>query len=69
VEHVYAKLWRITVDPHGMAHEVFMHLPIEDLGRVSEVKVNGNNVIIDAAIPLIWTNKVPAVTTVEVELQ
>ena len=65
VEHVSAKLWRITVDPHGKTCEFVVHLPIDDTSRVSTVRINGKQVDAAAVIPLTAAGK-PSVVAVEV---
>jgi hypothetical protein len=66
VEHVSAKLWRVTVDPHGMTRELVLHLPIKDMSRVSAVRVDGKQKTAAAELPLIAAG---TATVVEVELR
>jgi hypothetical protein len=64
VEHVSAKLWRITVDPHGETREFVVHLPLDDVGTVSAVRVNGQRETAAAELPV---NTAAIVSVVEVE--
>lgn len=52
VEHVSAKLWRITVDPHGRARDFVLHLPADDMSTVSTVRVNGQPATVAAELPI-----------------
>jgi hypothetical protein len=67
VEHANAKLWRITIDPHGATRDMVVHLPIE-AGRVRTILVNGieRTLSADATIPII---RARTLTRIEVELQ
>jgi hypothetical protein len=66
VEHINAKLWRITADPHGQTRDFMLHLPV-DPATVSSIEINGHaRQPGDEVVPL---RKVSRVTTVEVKLQ
>jgi len=65
VVHVSAKLWQITVDPHGKAREFAIHVPV-DMSSVSQIHIDGHITWLEDEIPL---RKVSKVTTVEVILQ
>ena len=65
VEHVDAKHWRINVDPRGQSRAFVVHLPVEDLARVSAVRVDGKLEVAAAEIPLSAEGK-PSVVEVEV---
>jgi len=62
VEHANAKLWRITIDPHGATRAFVLHLPV-DVGAVASVRIDGKPAAIAAEIPLTAPGKV---STVEV---
>lgn len=62
VEHATAKLWRITVDPHGATRDFVLHLPM-DPSTVASVRIGGKPIAVDAAIPFTAPAKV---TTIEV---
>jgi hypothetical protein len=66
VEHVSAKLWRVTVDPHGKTRELLLHLPVEDASRVSAVRVNGKQ---ETAVAELALSAAGTVSVVEVELR
>jgi hypothetical protein len=66
VEHVNAKLWRITVDPHGKAREFVVHLPVDDGRAVSTVHVNGQRETVAAELPV---NTTGHVNVVEMEIR
>jgi hypothetical protein len=66
VEHVNAKLWRITVDPHGETRKYVLHLPVDDVGIVSAVRVNGQRETVAAELPV---NTEGHVSVVEVEIR
>jgi len=40
VQHVNARLWRITADPHGATRDFVVHLPM-DTASVASVSING----------------------------
>jgi hypothetical protein len=65
VEHVSAKLWRITIDPHGQTRDFILHVPV-DLKSVSEIHLDGKVTWLDQEVPIRKVNKT---TTVEVSLQ
>ncbi|MGD0292380.1 MAG: hypothetical protein ABSB30_00855 [Terracidiphilus sp.] len=65
VKHVSAKLWRITVDPHGETREFVVHLPIDDASRVSAVRIDGKQIAAATEIPFTASGK-PSVVAVEV---
>ncbi len=50
VQHVSAKLWRITADPHGARRQFVLHLPM-NASTVSSVRIGGKPVPVEAAIP------------------
>jgi hypothetical protein len=64
VEHESAKLWRVTVDPHGKARELVVHLPVDDVSTVSAVRVNGQKATVAAELPV---STAGSVSVVEVE--
>jgi len=66
VEHVNAKLWRLTVDPHGKTRDVVMHLPVDDLKQVTTVRVNGKPAAANAEVPFTTSSKA---AVVEIELR
>lgn len=66
VEHVSSKLWRVTVDPHEMTRDLVLHLPVEDVSRVSAVRVDGKQMTAAAELPL---SAAGTATVVEVELR
>ncbi|MGA3160008.1 MAG: hypothetical protein ABSC77_02245 [Terracidiphilus sp.] len=66
VEHASAKLWRITVDPHGKTREFVVHLPVDDVTTVSVVRVNGERETVAAELPV---NTAGRVSVVEVEIR
>ena len=41
VEHVSAKLWRISVDPKGQTREFVLHLPTDDVTRIAALRIDG----------------------------
>jgi hypothetical protein len=41
VEHPGAKLWRISVDPHGQTREFVVHLPVDDATRIAALRIDG----------------------------
>jgi hypothetical protein len=67
VQHVKPKLWRITIDPHGVTRNLVVYLPVE-ASRLRKIKVNGieETLSADARIPI---NGASMLTTIEVELQ
>ncbi len=65
VEHVDAKLWRITVDPHGETRDFVLHVPV-DLKSVSSIAIDGKTTGIEDNVSL---RKASKTTTVEVKLQ
>jgi hypothetical protein len=65
VEHVSAKLWRITVDPHGMTREFVLHVPV-DMRSLSRIYIDGQGTWLAEQIPLEAVNKV---TTIEIKSQ
>ncbi|MGD1062310.1 MAG: hypothetical protein ABR860_03540 [Terracidiphilus sp.] len=65
VEHVSAKLWRITVDPHGVSRFMIVELPIEDPMDLRAVRINGGAGFLDR-LAAVTTNKV---TVIEAELK
>jgi hypothetical protein len=65
VEHVSAKLWRITVDPQGQTRDFTLHVS-PDLSSISEIHIDGKITLIDEEVHM-W--KVSKVTTVEVALK
>jgi len=66
VEHLNARLWRITVDPHEKIRELVVHFPVENLSSMSTVKVDGKQTPAMAEMPLTASGKV---IVVEVELR
>jgi hypothetical protein len=64
-EHVSAKLWRITVDPHGQARDFVLHLPV-DTSAVASSRVDGKPVNVAAEIQFHTSG---VATTVEVSLK
>ena len=62
VEHVGAKRWHITVDPHDATRGFVLHLPM-DADTVASVHIDGRPAAIAAAIPFTASGKV---TTIEV---
>jgi hypothetical protein len=54
------------VDPRGQKREFVVHLPIDDVSRVSAVRIDGKQEVVAAEIPLTAMGK-PSV--VEVELR
>ena len=65
VEHVDAMHWRINVDPRGQSRAFVVHLPVEDLARVSAVRVDGTLEATAAEIQIKAEGK-PSVVEVEV---
>ncbi len=65
VEHANAKLWRVTVDPHSLARDFVLHLPV-DVSAVSSVRVNGTAATVEAEVPFQSSR---ASVTVEVALK
>jgi hypothetical protein len=66
VEHANAKLWRITVDPHGKTREFVVHLPVDDMSRVNTVRIDGKQIATTAELPVNATGRV---SVVEVEIR
>ncbi len=50
VEHFRAKVWRITVDPHGATREFVFHLPMNP-DAVSSIRMDGKPMRVAAEIP------------------
>jgi len=65
VEHVNEKLWRITVDPHGVTRFMLVDLPIDNASSLREVRVNGNTAFL-GRVAAVTTNKV---IVIEAELK
>jgi hypothetical protein len=65
VEHTNAKLWRITVDPHGLARDFVLHVPV-DASIVASSRIDGRPVNVTAEIPFHTSG---AASTVEVLLK
>jgi hypothetical protein len=66
VEHPSAKIWQITLDPHGTAQKLVLHLPIDDLSTVSAVLVNGQKAPVGAEVPLVTAGNV---SLIQVEIR
>ncbi len=62
VEHLDARHWRVTIDPHGMARDCVLHLPFDPGARV---RVNGKSTTTAAELSL----TVDQPRTVELELE
>jgi hypothetical protein len=62
VEHTNAKLWRITIDPHGQARDSTLHVPV-DLNSIREIHIDGKLASIDEEVQMF---KVSKTVTVEV---
>jgi hypothetical protein len=66
VEHVNAKQWRITMDPHGKTRELVVHLPVDDPGTVSAVRIDGKKT---AAAPEIALTADGKASVIELEVR
>lgn len=64
-EHVGAKQWRMTIDPHGVSRAVALHVPLGAGEQVRAVRVDGRAVT--AGPETVFTVSAPSV--VEVDLQ
>ncbi len=62
VEHESARLWRITVDPHGATRQFVLHLPMET-DTVASVSIDGKPAKVEAEIPFTTPGNV---STIEV---
>jgi hypothetical protein len=62
VEHVNAKLWRITIDPHGVTRDFVLHFPFE-AGAL--VRVGGKSTTASSQLDLSFDKP----RTVEFELE
>ena len=62
VDHPAARLWRITIDPHGTSRDFVLHFPV-DSRTVSSIRVDGHSTSIAPAVP--FTSSKP--TSIEVE--
>ncbi len=60
VQHLSAKLWRITVDPHGVTRQFVLHLPM-DVSTVASVRIDGKPAPAEAAIPFTAAGKVSVI--------
>lgn len=65
VEHVSAKLWRITVEPHGAKTDFVVHLPVA-ISAVRSLRIDGEPATMADAVPITATEKQ---SIVDVELQ
>jgi len=59
---VSAKLWRVTVDPHGVARDFVLHFPFDPAALVG---IDGKSTTVSSELNL-SLNKI---RTVELELQ
>jgi len=60
VEHQSARLWRITVDPHGAMRQFVLHLPMQ-VSTVASVRIDGKPASVEAAIPFTTPGKVSVI--------
>lgn len=65
VEHVNAKMWRITVDPRGETRECVIHSPV-DQAAIREIRVDGIKVALAGEILVTAAGRI---STIEVELK
>jgi hypothetical protein len=64
VRHVSAKLWHITVDPHGVTRAFVLHLPME-ASTVASVRIDGKPVAVENAIPFTAPGTVSQIEVVQ----
>ena len=65
VEHLSEKLWRITLDPHGITRFMIVNLPVESTSALRAVRINGGSGFLDRLVA-VTTDKA---TVIEAELK